>query len=353
MVGSPVIANQNPGDGQATIRLLFLTALINALPDGGARIDSLLREHGVVRSQLAAPYERVPLHRYISLIEHAAQKFDRPYLGLEMGRLFDLAELGPFHALLRAAGNLRGALDYLVLFQSRFQTRTLLDSEVGQETTTYSYRIEDQKIWPRRQDAEFVITGFVTLIKQLTTPKWVPVQVRFEHSIAGRKEHLGKFFQAPVVGNQVANQLVILNDNLDRPFPGAIPSQDQKLKSILECHLLNLMGPEIAPTKDIVSQTREIIARWLGRTHVDCASVAAELNLSERSFRRRLMEEGASFRSLLQETRQARARVMLESTDLRLSAAAEQLGYSDIATFSRAFKEWTGVSPRRFLNKTP
>lgn len=353
MVGSTVTEDQYAGDGQATIRLLFLTALINALPDGGTRIDSLLREHGLVRSQLAAPYERVPLHRYITLIEHAAQKFDRPYLGLEMGRLFDLAELGPFHALLRAAGNLRGALDYLVLFQSRFQTKTLLESEIGQEVTTYNYRIEDPKIWPRRQDAEFVITGIVTLIKQLTTPKWVPVQVRFEHSIAGRKKHLEQFFQAPVSGNAVTNQLVILNGNLDRPFPGAIPSEDSKLKAILECHLLDLMGPDIAPSRDIVSQTREIIPRWLGRTHVDCASVAAELNLSERSFRRHLKEEGTSFRSLLQEARQARALVMLESTDLHLAAAAEQLGYSDTATFSRAFKEWTGVSPRRFSKKTP
>ncbi len=344
--------NDSPGniDSQPTIRLLFLTALVNALPYD-SRIDSLLREHGLARSQLTTPYEKVPLHRYISLVESAAEKFDRPYLGVEMGKTFDLAELGPFQTLMRAAGSLRGALDCLILFQSRFQTQTLLDCDVGQNNTTYNYRIKDQQIWPRQQDAEFAIAGIVTLIRQLTTARWVPVQVHFEHSIAGRESYLEQFFRAPVAGNHVANQLVISNEQLDRPFSGTVSAEDRKLKSILECHLLDLMGPDTEPAKGIVDQTREVIDRWLGRRHVDSASVAAEFNLSERSFRRRLKEEGVSFRSVLQEARQARARTMLESGDLSLSAAAEQLGYSDIATFSRAFKEWTGVSPRRFSKK--
>ncbi len=350
MVASSINERQVNVDGQATIRLLFLTALVNALPRD-SRTDSLLREHGLTRSLLSTPYEKAPLHRYISLVESAAEKFDIPYLGVEMGRSFDLAELGPFQTLLRAAGNLRGALDCLILFQSRFQTKTLLEAEVGQKTTIYTYRIEDPRIWPRQQDAEFAITGIVTLIKQLIWSHWVPMEVYFEHSIAGRKVYLEDFFRVPVVGNHVANQLVILNEHLDRPFSGMVSAEDRKLKSILECHLLDLMGPETEPAKDVVAQTREVIDRWLGRRHVDSALVAAEFNLSERSFRRRLKEEGVSFRSLLQEARQARARTMLESGDLSLAAAAEQLGYSDIATFSRAFKEWTGVSPRRFSKK--
>ena len=36
---------------------------------------------------------------------------------------------------------------------------------------------------------------------------------------------------------------------------------------------------------------------------------------------------------------------------LPLAVAAEQLGYSDTATFSRAFKDWTGVSPGRYAKK--
>lgn len=344
---------QGSGEGEpATIRLLFLNALLNALSDADVRMEPLLRAHGFYTSQLASPYERAPLHRYIALIEEAADKFNRPFLGIEMGSRFGLSELGPFHALLRAASDVRSALGSFALFQSRWQTRTLLDTVVGADNTIYSYRIEDQKIWPRRQDAEFSMSGIVTLIRQLTSAKWFPGEVHFEHSIAGREERLTQFFRAKVVGSQVANRLVILNEDLDRPFVSAAPSEDSKLKTILECHLLDLLGPDSTSTKSFVDQAEEVIARRLGRTHVDCDSVAAELNLSGRSFRRRLMEEGTSFRLLLQRARQARARIILEASDVPLSVAAEQLGYSDTATFSRAFKDWTGMSPGRFAKKT-
>jgi AraC-like DNA-binding protein len=339
-------------EGQATIRLLFLTALLNALADVGKRIDPLLRDHGMFRAQLDTPYDHVPLHRYVALVEHAAAKFGRPYLGLEMGSSFGLADLGPFYALLRASGTLRGALDYLALFQSRLQSRTLFESKVEPETTTYCYRIEDARIWPRLQDSEFAISGYVNLIKQLTSPKWSPVMVHFEHSIGGREETLVQYFRATVIGNQITNALVIRNEDLDKPFASAFPSEDKKLRTILEWHLLDLMGPEATPSEGFVALTKDIISRWLGRTHVDCAAVAAELKLSERSLRRRLTEEGTSFRDLLQEARQERAETMLSKSGISLAVAAEQLGYSDTAAFSRAFKEWTGVSPGRFMRKT-
>lgn len=339
------------GEEPATIRQLFLTAFFNALPSNDTRVETLLREHGFFRSQLTAPYERAPLHSYIALLEHAAEKLDRPFLGLEMGDKFGLTELGPFHALLRAAGTLRSALGSLALFQSRWQTRTTLDTVTDADSTTYSYRIEDASIWPRRQDAEFAISGFVTLIRQLTSPKWFPVEIDFEHSVAGREERLGKFFRAKIEGNRVANSIVILNEDLDRPFVSAAPDEDSKLKNILECHLLSLLQPDSVTSKSFALQVEDVILRRLGRTRVDCDSIAAQLNLSSRSFRRKLMEEGTSFRSLLQNARQARARVILQGSDIPLSIAAEQLGYSDTATFSRAFKDWTGVSPGRFSKK--
>lgn len=337
--------------GQATIRLLFLTALFNALEDVGKRIDPLLREHGMFRAQLETPYETVPLHRYVALLEAAAARFDRPALGLAMGAAFGLADLGPFYALLRAAGSLRGALDYLVLFQSRLQTRTLFDSRRDAETTTYSYRIEDSAIWPRVQDAEFALASYVTLIRQLTHARWTPVAVHLEHAVTGREAALAQAFRAPVSGNQVTNALVLRNEDLDRPLPSAVPAEDRKLRTILEWHLLALMGPEATPAESFVELTRDIIGRWLGRTHVDCASVAAEMKLSERSLRRRLAEEGTSFRDLLQQARQARAQTMLGKSGISLTVAAEQLGYADTAAFSRAFKEWTGISPGRFLRR--
>ncbi|RIV82601.1 AraC family transcriptional regulator [Aurantiacibacter xanthus] len=335
-----------------TIRLMFLTPLLDVLSDVGKRIDPLLREHGMFRSQLETPYEVVPLHRYVALLETAAARFDRPYLGLEMGASFGLTDLGPFYALLRASGNLRGALDCLALFQSRLQSRTLFHSRKDAETSTYVYRIEEERVWPRTQDSEFALSGYVHIARELVSPKWAPREVHFEHAIDGRRERLEDYFRAPVLGNQLTNGIVIDNDDLDAGFATSIPSEDHKLRTILEWHLLDLMGPEAAPSESFVSLTRDIISRWLGRTHIDCATVAAELKLSERSLRRRLTEEGTSFRELLQDARKERAQTILSKPGISLAVAAEQLGYSDAAAFSRAFKEWTGFSPGRFPGKS-
>ncbi len=343
----PGTVNPNE-DRQATIRTLYLTAFVDALSDQGHQVDVLLREYGFYRNQTATPYERVPLHRYVSLLEHAAKKFDRPYLGLEMGAQFGLEEMGPFHALFVAAGSLRATLDSFGMFQGHWQTKTSLDLTPHADTTILSYRIQNRAIWPRSQDAEFTIAGMALMLKQLATPSWRPIEVHFEHSLVGREQTLERFFRAPVIGNQVANQLVMRNSDLDRQFSRTSGFQDTRLKSVLECHLLALLGPETTMVKGVTEQVKEIISLRLGRTSVDCDSIALVLDMSARSLRRRLMEEGSSFRGVLQAVRQERAKAMLQSAELPLAVVAEQLGYSDTATFSRAFKDWTCASPRRY-----
>jgi hypothetical protein len=74
-LGVPLPPHDAQAGGQATIRLLFLTALLDVVADLGTRIDPVLREHGFSRSQLDSPYERVSLHRYVALIEHVATRF--------------------------------------------------------------------------------------------------------------------------------------------------------------------------------------------------------------------------------------------------------------------------------------
>lgn len=55
------------------------------------------------------------------------------------------------------------------------------------------------------------------------------------------------------------------------------------------------------------------------------------LNTSERTLKRRLQEEGACFRDISNTVRKARA---------------QALGFSDMSSFSQAYKRWTGIAPR-------
>ena len=81
------------------------------------------------------------------------------------------------------------------------------------------------------------------------------------------------------------------------------------------------------------------------------AKVADMLGLSERSLHRRLAEEGYPFGMLDARVRSNLAERLLRDTDLRLDSIAQQLGYAEAASFSRAFKRWNGCSPKQWRNR--
>jgi len=80
------------------------------------------------------------------------------------------------------------------------------------------------------------------------------------------------------------------------------------------------------------------------------ARVAATLFVSERTLKRRLQEEDASFQNLVDQVRLERAGELLQDMDMNLSQVADALGYADAANFTRAFKRWTGSSPSQYRN---
>lgn len=86
------------------------------------------------------------------------------------------------------------------------------------------------------------------------------------------------------------------------------------------------------------------------RTHLagSAAEVARALAVSARTLQRRLAEEGTTFSAVVDATREALARELLADPARELIDIAERVGFSDLATFSRAFKRWTGKPPGQF-----
>lgn len=66
--------------------------------------------------------------------------------------------------------------------------------------------------------------------------------------------------------------------------------------------------------------------------------MASLINLSERTLKRRLHQEGTSYRHLLEQSRSAAALELLGDPALKLTDIAEKLGYSDLSSFSQTFK---------------
>ncbi|WP_392390257.1 helix-turn-helix domain-containing protein [Acinetobacter gyllenbergii] len=76
--------------------------------------------------------------------------------------------------------------------------------------------------------------------------------------------------------------------------------------------------------------------------------VLKKLHMTERALQRKLESEGTNFRELVEKVRCEKAIQLLKNPHLSLENIADHLGYSNTKNFSRAFKRWTGTSPRRY-----
>jgi len=75
---------------------------------------------------------------------------------------------------------------------------------------------------------------------------------------------------------------------------------------------------------------------------------AQVLGLGARSLRRYLENEGSSYQQVLDQLLHDTAIEKLHVQRLSVAEVAEQLGFAEPRSFSRAFKRWTGVSPTRY-----
>ena len=84
----------------------------------------------------------------------------------------------------------------------------------------------------------------------------------------------------------------------------------------------------------------------------DIHLIADTLGTSVRTLQRRLRATGVTYADVVQQARSAAARQMLKERRPSIADVARLLGYSDAAHFTRAFRRWTGTTPRDFRRRS-
>ncbi len=97
-----------------------------------------------------------------------------------------------------------------------------------------------------------------------------------------------------------------------------------------------------------MAQLQVVVRTRLDGGKVSLEDVAAELQLPPRTLQRRLEELGLNFRLMVDSVRSSQAQHYLSETEMTLVELASALGFADHASFNRAFKRWTGLSPGAF-----
>jgi len=137
-----------------------------------------------------------------------------------------------------------------------------------------------------------------------------------------------------------ANSLAFDRVFLDRLLPHANP---------LTVSMCEQMCGQLLEARRARVGTSEMVRQYLSATPgpapFSLEDMARLMNTSPRTLKRRLHEEGTTFRALLAQARGAMAETLLGDARLSLAEVAERLGFSDLSSFSQAFKRWYGVPP--------
>lgn len=318
----------------ASIRASVLLSVVAQLDRQTGKTDMLLAGHGLLRSQLEDPYGLIPMARYIAIFEDAAVHTGDATFGARLGSTFKPADIGPIGMLFSLSGTIRAALRRMARHVAVVQGATGIGVVEEDDRLIWSYHLEDPRLWPRRQDAEYSVAATCQLVRSCFSAGWNPVEVHFEHGAPLDAGVLQRLLRCPLLFGQSANRIVVDNRDADRVYR----SEDRDLIAVLERHAADISArPASAP--GFADQVKALIGIYLGHKPITLPTIAAELGLSVRTLQRRLAEEGVSLRQLVRGQRQA---IIAHHRGATASKAriAETLGYADSTVFWRARKAW-------------
>lgn len=101
----------------------------------------------------------------------------------------------------------------------------------------------------------------------------------------------------------------------------------------------------------LIERTRAHLGGDLDLGTMAASRVATRLGVSERTMRRHLTKAGTSYRALVDDSRRERALMLAHEGIHSVTAIAMRSGFTDVSSFSRAFRRWTGTLPSDYLAK--
>lgn len=309
--------------------------------------EELLAGSGLTMEHLQDPDFRTGIPPIRQFYLNAIALTEDPHLGIRIAERLEPAYIGlPGYAAMNAA-KFRDALAVLnryffLSFPGIDFCFPDADASTGEDETAVRLRPK----FPLGDIAYFgtssALIGCHGLLKGiLGTPQ---VATRGELTIrepSGWEEIAGQI-GFPIQFNASDNRLIFSTKYLHQLLPGADPINHRRLLELCE---------KFASYADYETTLASRVLSFLefeGNFGASLSQTAATLGYSERGLRRELEKTGDSYRLLMEQVRERRARKLLASSNQAIQAIAYELGYEAPSNFARSFKRWTGVSPSAY-----
>tara|TARA_A100001391_G_scaffold41470_1_gene23799 strand:- start:17628 stop:18635 length:1008 start_codon:yes stop_codon:yes gene_type:complete len=325
--------------------ILALIYTVDLLRQRGVSCDDVLARHGLDPARLD-PNGEIERDRELAVLTELLPLAGDPAFGFEMGQRFGLAGYGPLTMLLMTS---RSAFEGFQL-GVRYQALTYLYGELslvpGEQDTALILKPIALPPAVRRILIDRDMTGTFRLVNDLQTQLGLDLAPREVWLPYPRPRETGfyeDYFRCPVKFDQPWAQASIRNRDLAMP----LPFHNQAAQDLYRSQCDALLARRSGAREGLADRVAAYLDLFLGE-FPDAARAAAAFDLAERSFRRRLGEEGRSYQKIMDEARLRKARALLADSSLSVEQIGGRLGYSEPAAFIRAFQRWTGVTPARY-----
>lgn len=334
------------GANTAIIIPTIARSLLGLVEDRGHSPERLCLGLGIRYEDLLS-HQLLLSHRQVrALILRAQQVLNEPALGLVAGARETPVSWGVVGLAMLTCETLGEAMGYVLTHQQEAGSMVQVQSsERGNEvhlqlvSHRYDWEIENYLI-------DEALAGAVAVARYLLGPDFRPLRIDLVR--AQPKYHVlyRRYFGCPVRFGTGSNLMVFEAHWLNARLPGYDRIASQALRRQLD----GLLQPVAAGHHQLIETVRNYI-RYASVQGGNQQAVASMVNVSTRSLRRQLEQQGTSYRHLRDVTRYQAARELLGNTTLGLAVIAEQLGYADARSFRRAFKRWSGLLPSEYRQR--
>ena len=308
------------------------------LEDCGIDPAPLFRKHGIESSTVFDPDSRISYLKLDRVMAEAVEQSGDPFFSLKEAKYLLPSHLGPLGFAWLASTSLRSAFQrvqrYIKVLHESMQL-TLSDSE---EALVVSFNLDAPSANLYHRDI-----GHLAIMTRMCRfnygDQWNPLRVTVAHPPPPDQSYFYSLFRCPVDFDAEENSLHIDLKQADKQLTGSNKQLAQLHDHIVVRYLAHLSR------KDIVNRVKAAILDGLGEGAATESSIADVMNTSIRNLNRKLSNEGASFKTLLMEIRRELAGQYISDSTLTLTEISFLLGFSEVSSFSRAYRRWEGQSP--------
>lgn len=328
---------------EPTIGAGFVRALLDLAVSKGANREELAARAGIDSAQLGDTDARIPFSHYAALMRAGKELAGDPALGLHFGETYEMADLSVVGLIGRASETMAEAF-------AQFNRYARLTADVGGGPERFTLERRDGLLWmiDTREDANaFPEHSEASFARMVTTSRrWLGdtsfmKAVHFTHTAPPYRAEYDRIFGFDVIFESDVNALVTDETWLTRKTLHASTYVFGVLSERAGALLASLEASD-----SVRARVESFIMPMLHTGEASMDRVAAKMGVSRPTLFRRLKGEGVTFEKVLDDLRHKLAQHYLSGEKVSVNEAAYLVGFSDRAAFSRAFKRWTGSSPR-------